>query len=305
MRLLSWSNFIITGLLITAQPTLVAQNSTLNSWSSTQAEFSSTDVKQAGARVNRLEGRYAFELKGSLISDGPSNHAFPSHDAGVIGSFVVDGRGNITSGTLDFNSSQNRLVELPFKGTYMLDANGIGTMTWTSTVFNHTFALYTSQADEGVDSATFLENDGAAGFSGFLRRQKVSALVGSYRFSLDGETFETINTPSQVAIAGKLGITQGFLQASATVLIGSAANTKSVIVTSNAFSTAITNPDQNGRFKFTLAFAPNAPIPPVECVGYVVDAQHFVSINIEQPTSQLPFFVGSAEDESAQRDFPY
>jgi len=105
-----------------------------------------------------------------------------------------------------------------------------------------------------------------------------------------------MNTPSEVAIAGTLDITQGFLQASATFLIASAANTKSVIVTSNAVPTAITNPDQNGRFKFTLAFAPNAPIPPVECVGYVVDAQHFVAINVEQPTSQLPFFIGSAED---------
>ena len=296
MRVLSWSNFIITGLLITALPTLVAQNSTPNSGSSTQAEFSSTDVEQASAGVNRLEGRYAFELKGALISDGPSNHAFPSHDAGVIGSFVVDGRGNITSGTLDFNSSQNRLVELPFKGSYTLGANGIGTMTWTSTVFNHTFALYTSQTNDGIESATFLENDGAAGFSGFLRRQKISALAGSYRFSFAGETFETMNTPSEVAIAGTFDITQSFLQASATILIASAANTKSVIVTSNAFPTAITNPDQNGRFKFTLAFAPNAPIPPVECVGFVVDAQHFVVINVEQPTSQLPFFIGSAED---------
>ena len=105
-----------------------------------------------------------------------------------------------------------------------------------------------------------------------------------------------MNTPSEVAIAGTFDITQGFLQASATILIASAANTKSVIVTSNAFPTAITNPDQNGRFKFTLAFAPNAPIPPVECVDYVVDAQHFVAINVEQPTSQLPFFIGSAED---------
>jgi hypothetical protein len=262
MHILSWRNFIITGLLIATLPTLVAQNSTPNSRGSTQAEFSSTDVEQASAGVNRLEGRYAFELKGALISDGPSNHAFPSHDAGVIGSFVVDGRGNITSGTLDFNSSQNRLVELPFKGSYTLDANGIGTMTWASTVFNHTFVLYTSQTNDGIESATFLENDGAAGFSGFLRRQKISAPAGSYRFSLDGETFETMNTPSEVAIAGTFDITQGFLQASATILIASAANTKSVIVTSNAFPTAITNPDQNGRFKFTLAFAPNAPIPP-------------------------------------------
>jgi hypothetical protein len=296
MRILSWSSLIITSSLITALPTLVAQNATPNSWSSAKAVVSSADVEQARARVTRLEGRYAFELRGALISDGPSNHAFPSHDAGVIGSFVVDGKGNITSGTLDFNSSQNRLVELPFKGSYTLGANGIGTMTWTSTVFNHTFVLYTSQTTDEIETATFLENDGAAGFSGLLRRQKISALAGSYRFSFAGETFETMNTPSEAAIAGTFDISQGLLQASATILIASAANTKSVIVTASVFPTAVTNPDQNGRFQFTLAFAPNAPISPVECVGYVIDAQHFVAINIEQPTSQLPFFIGSAED---------
>jgi len=105
-----------------------------------------------------------------------------------------------------------------------------------------------------------------------------------------------MNTPSEAAIAGTFDVRQGFLQASATILVASAANTKSVIVTASVFPTAITNPDQNGRFRFTLAFTPNAPISPVECVGYVVDAQHFVAMNVEQPTSQLPFFIGSAED---------
>jgi len=133
----------------------------------------------------KLNGNYAFAVRG-FDQDG----LFVS-----AGSFVADGKGNISSGIMDINDTVMPANEA-FSGTYSIGQNGLGYMTFNLTSGgSRAFAL--SMMAGG--SANIIEfDDSTGGFannsarnSGVLLKQdtsafSTSAISGSYAFGFLG-----------------------------------------------------------------------------------------------------------------------
>ena len=73
----------------------------------------------SGGQPGKLEGNYAFFLKGSNSTGRWT----------IAGSFISDGNGNITSGVLDGNSVAGQPYNTTFTGTYSIPSSGLNTMT--------------------------------------------------------------------------------------------------------------------------------------------------------------------------------
>lgn len=86
-----------------------------------------------------LKGSYAFSVNGY----SPDT----SHPIFVVGSFVADGTGVITSGVLDENTTAAAKPAVMFTGTYAIQPNGLGTMTLNlspSGVFNFSVSVFST-----------------------------------------------------------------------------------------------------------------------------------------------------------------
>ena len=68
-----------------------------------------------GPTVGNVTGSYVFEVTGTDPTDG---------DYAVVGSFVTDGHGNITSGIADYNLGSGVDSGVPLKGTYTVSTGG-------------------------------------------------------------------------------------------------------------------------------------------------------------------------------------
>lgn len=125
-----------------------------------------------------LSGSYAFVLTGEATAGGVES---------LAGSFVADGKGNLTSGLMDANSTSSVLANLVFTGTYFVGADGRGTATITASAgtFKFAFALQSNQ------HGSIIEFDGKATVAGALDQQDTtafaaSALNGNYVFGFTG-----------------------------------------------------------------------------------------------------------------------
>jgi hypothetical protein len=85
----------------------------------------------AEASTAALNGPYAFSFNG--YSNG--NPVF------MVGSFISDGNGNIISGVLDRNSAAGTPQRLSLTGTYSVEANGLGTMTFLTPFATYVFSV--------------------------------------------------------------------------------------------------------------------------------------------------------------------
>ncbi len=134
----------------------------------------------------RLNGNYAFSVRG-FDANGPQLPLFVA-----AGSFVADGKGNISSGITDENTTTASLLNQSFIGTYSIDQVGLGFMTFNMTGGgSRTFAL--SMMANG--NANIIEFDDSTGGgtrnSGVLLKQTTSAfsessISGSYAFGFLG-----------------------------------------------------------------------------------------------------------------------
>jgi Putative Ig domain len=89
----------------------------------------------ASTNNGALQGVYAFSFSGY-------NSGSP---VVMAGSFIADGNGNITSGVLDMNSaSGGPQLQVALTGTYSIQANGLGTMTFVTTPGTFVFAVAVS-----------------------------------------------------------------------------------------------------------------------------------------------------------------
>ncbi|MBZ5570871.1 MAG: Ig domain-containing protein [Acidobacteriia bacterium] len=130
----------------------------------------------------RLNGDYAF-----LVSGFDDTTPFVA-----AGSFVADGNGNITNGTIDTNEPGNLQANLSFTGSYSVDPGGLGTMGLSMSgggTRSFAFALTAN------NNAKIIEFDDLAGDgtrdSGVLLKQdsnafSASAITGNYAFGLLG-----------------------------------------------------------------------------------------------------------------------
>lgn len=97
-----------------------------------------------------VQGNYAFQFSGF----GPRGITAEA------GSFTADGKGNITSGTLDRNSAAAPQSKVAFTGTYSVAANQLGSMTLQyADGTSNTYALAVSSTGD----ARFIEFDDTTG----------------------------------------------------------------------------------------------------------------------------------------------
>jgi|GEM_PF-6808453 len=281
-------------LLAAGGPTLTAQKLPFNLHRpdpSVVSNPTSAASKSGGAEASALKGQYVISLRGASVG-GTS----PSRETTALGSILADGRGHISSGVLDFNSAETSGPG-PVTGSYMLNADGTGTVTLNITPSNtETFLLFVSQEEGKVKNATLLESDGKAGSSGTLVRQTVVGdPTGSYNFSLTGETLETSGTPNAVAVAGNLDISQGLAQGIVTFFVGDAGHNTSTEIPPTAVQATLTAPEQTGRFLINFNLTqPGGTATQISFVGYVVDPQHFNLLPFGPPSETFPIMIGSA-----------
>src|SRR6478735_295550 len=134
---------------------------------------------QGGFTNSNLNGPFAFSYTGS--------------DAGgflaVAGSFVADGSGHITSGTQDINSGAAVITNAAVSGTYVVRADGRGTITLTSPTPNSNSTLDFVIVAGGHALVTRFDNRATG--SGTIDQQTTSAfsnaaLAGPFAFTLSG-----------------------------------------------------------------------------------------------------------------------
>ena len=182
-----------------------------------------------------LSGQYAYSLSGSAIISGTATFV-PYSEAGV---FTADGAGHITNGTDDFAQS-GRFGSNPFTGTYSLNKDGTGTMTFV-------FPNGTGSIQLGVtllNSSQFylIETDGFATGGGSAEKQDTSAFLttpsGTFAFRIH-VTSSTVNV-------GAMTVTGGTITGSEDVLpLGGSSSSPTLSGTVNA-------PGTNGRGSLTL-----------------------------------------------------
>lgn len=148
--------------------------------------------------VSALSGSYVFTASGTSSTDG---------DYSVIGSFVADGKGNITSGVADYNFGSGVDDNVPLTGTYTV-TTGTATVTLTDGgSVNDTFT--TTLVNSGTGLVQGFDGSG----SGTLYPQVTSGFTpaGSYSFSLAGEGDGVISGSGEFTAAATGPFTAGDL----------------------------------------------------------------------------------------------
>lgn len=126
-----------------------------------------------------LNGQYAFSFSGY----------FHSQWFVLVGSFVADGNGNVTSGEYDLNIGNAPRLQ-PLSGTYSIGSNGLGSITLDNGLFQFLVATGNGE-DMRIVFANMNGSQGVWG-AGVLRQQNPtdfneSALAGDWAFGLQGE----------------------------------------------------------------------------------------------------------------------
>jgi hypothetical protein len=126
MRVILPTCFTMAGLIVSAVPALTAQTLPYNLQQPRPASVSnsaSAASKGAGPEAKAFKGQYAVAIRGAAVG-GTS----PSRELTAVGSIIADGDGHIR-GVVDFNSA-NVTAHAPITGSYTLNADGTGTLTW-------------------------------------------------------------------------------------------------------------------------------------------------------------------------------
>lgn len=137
---------------------------------------------------SNLQGQYAFSMTGTAI-DQTTGIPVPFTRTG---SFLADGKGNITGGTEDVNLilAGGGAFELGFTGgSYSINGDGRGTLSLINSTGTLTFSITLSSSTSGylVDLPTDLLS---AGNGSFVKQNtasfQVSGVSGKYAFDLSG-----------------------------------------------------------------------------------------------------------------------
>ena len=139
-----------------------------------------------------LSGGYTFGFSG--VSSGTTEES-------VVGEFVADGAGKITSGELDTNTGGALTTQVPItSGTYAVSSNGRGTATLVTSSSTLKFAFYIVSASH----AKFLETDASPILAGDSFKQQ--SIVPWGLNSLNGSVvFETSGTNPGGAFVADVG----------------------------------------------------------------------------------------------------
>jgi len=131
--------------------------------------------------VANVTGSFVFEVTGTDPNDG---------DYGVVGSFVADGKGNITSGVADYNLGSGIDSVVPLKGTYTVSTGGAVAVSLTDG--GSVKDTFTATIPTGSANGLITAFDGTG--TGLLYPQTTTGFtpVGSYTFTVTGEGNYTV-----------------------------------------------------------------------------------------------------------------
>jgi hypothetical protein len=216
--------------------------------------------------------------------NGPFAFSYTGSDAGgflaVAGSFVADGSGHITSGTQDINSGAVVITNAAVTGTYVVRADGRGTITLTSPTPNSNSTLDFVIVAGGHALVTRFDNRATG--SGTIDQQTTSAfsnaaLAGPFAFSLSG--IDTGGVPLTVG-----GVFTS--DASGTLTSGLDDSNNNGLVVTNDPMTGSIPVASTGRGIATL----NTVRGTLTFAYYVVDANHLKIVE----TNTIPALGGEA-----------
>lgn len=152
---------------------------------------------------NALNGNYVFELSGFT----------GTNFVAIAGSFTADGKGDLTSGVEDFNSTAGTEKNQTFTGSYTLGADNRGVLTFSSLAGTPAFAFAIDTLGEHGRMIEF-DSSGIRG-SGQIEQRSVntctaSTLNGQYVFGVTGQVIANgVSTAGPVAVVGSIGATPG------------------------------------------------------------------------------------------------
>jgi hypothetical protein len=151
-----------------------------------------------GLTPSALSGNFVFTATGTDATDG---------DYSVVGSFVADGNGNITSGVADYNLGSGIDDNVALTGTYTVSGGTIAVTLTDGGSIKDTFTTVPLNAG----SAGVSNFDGSG--SGKLYAQTTAGFTpaGAYTFSVTGEGDGAVSGSGQVVATTSGAFTGGTL----------------------------------------------------------------------------------------------
>jgi len=171
--------------------------------SETPAQHAPANLSIVISNSNALNGNYVFELSGF------TGTTFVA----MAGSFTADGKGDLTSGVEDFNSTTGSPKNQTFTGSYTLGADNRGVLTFTSLAGSPAFAFAIDSLGEHGRMIEF-DSSGIRG-SGQIEQRSLNTctattLNGQYVFGVTGQVIANgVSTAGPVVIVGSIGATPG------------------------------------------------------------------------------------------------
>lgn len=172
---------------------------------------SETATTQLSILVITCNNNSALSGNWAALLEGFNNNQQPAPYVAEVGSFVADGAGNITSGSLDTNDQVNGPSSGSITtGKYCIATNNTGLITWTQDVggtsASHTFAIAVNTSNTN-GRIIYYENSTLVA-SGPIHKQTASAFAtnkinGDYAFGLIGADGGGPATVSRFGMAGE------------------------------------------------------------------------------------------------------
>ncbi|MFZ3216676.1 MAG: choice-of-anchor D domain-containing protein [Candidatus Acidiferrales bacterium] len=210
----------------------------------------------ANTQPGLLTGQYAMLLRGFNELTGG--------EEGVTGSLTFDGKGNITSGVLDFNTvgTPGVVGGIAATGVYVIGADNRGVMSITPAGQTPgIFVFSVGNVYRGVASTVYLTsftNTTGSGdlFAGVLRQQDPTSFTTAGFAGT--HVFENSGQDAAGNREGELGLLT--FNGTGNVTSGSAdVNDNGTLTSITAITGSYTAPDSNGRSMLTLALTPTGP----------------------------------------------
>lgn len=255
--------------------------------SETPAMTANANLSITVSSANLLNGNYVFLFSG-----------FNANGAVVIGgSFTADGKGNLTNGVEDFNSTtMNSYKNQTFTGTYTLGADGRGVLTFSSLQGPPAFA-FAIDASGSYGRMVEFDSSGIRG-SGQIEMRSVSTctantLNGQYAFGITGQAISTpIFAPGPVVIVGSFGATPSGSNTTPGSISNAEddANTPGNVITQNVgWGGSFQTTSQNTRC--TMNISPSVAPGPLTFSVYPISVNESFVVETDQVNSNEPFLT--------------
>jgi hypothetical protein len=205
--------------------------------------YTSQQSPNATLDVTALNGNYAFLLAGSGLGGTIT----------TAGSFLADGRGNLTSGVVDENVAPGAptlaapIVANPAGDNYTVAPNGRGTASFTTAGRTHTFVFYLGAVGSNTTAVIQETDSGISSDGNFTLQQSgpftLASIQGNYAIETSGISAGSLQVSTgQIGADGAGAVTSGNINT----------NTGGTLASGQAVTGAYTAPATTGRATLTL-----------------------------------------------------